>query len=176
MPVGLSVSDVVNVTVNMAPIAVPSRNFGALCIIGDTSVIDLGSRIRSYTTLDGVAGDFGTTAPEYLAADLFFSQDPQPAIVYIGRWASGSTAGVLLGGHMGTTEQAALLTSLQAITSGGLTITVDSTPHTLTTLDFSGITNLNGAATVLDTAMSAYADVRWEATQGNFLVTSHTAG
>ena len=75
---GLSVSDVVNVQVNMTPLAVPLRNFGALCIAGSSTVIDVNERIRQYSTLDGVAVDFGSTAPEFLAADLFFSQSPQP--------------------------------------------------------------------------------------------------
>jgi len=176
MPVGLSVSDVVNVSINLQPIATPARNFGALCVIGDADVIDVGSRLRQYTSLDGVAGDFGTTAPEYLAANLFFSQNPQPAVLYVGRWASGTTAGELLGGFIGTTEQATLLTTLQAIANGGFSISVDGTPHTLTGLNFTGISNLNGAATVLDTAMTAYADVVWNATIGSFIVTSHTSG
>lgn len=176
MAQGLAVSDVVQVTVNLTPVAVPTRNFGALCIIGDSDVIGTGTRIRQYSTLDGVATDFGTSAPEYLAADLFFSQSPQPSTLYVGRWAQAATPGQLVGGVIGTTAQATLLTTLQAITTGGMTISVDGTPHTLSNLDFSGISNLNGAATVLDTAMTSWADVLWDATQGQFIVTSHTAG
>jgi len=176
MAQGLAVSDVVQVTVNLSPLAIPTRNFGALCVVGDSDVIGIGTRIRQYSSLDGVASDFGTSAPEYLAADLFFSQSPQPSILYVGRWASGATAGELVGGVVGSTAQATLLSTLQAITTGGMTITVDSSPHTVSSLDFSGITNLNGAATVLDTALSSWADCAWDGVQGQFVITSHTAG
>lgn len=176
MALGLAVSDVVQVNVNLAPIAIPTRNFGALCIVGDSNVISVGSRLRQYADLDGVAADFGTTAPEYLAADLFFSQSPQPSILYIGRWASGATPGQLAGGVIGSTAQATLLTTLQAITTGGMTVSVDGTSHTLSNLDFSGISNLNGAATILDTALTSWADCAWDSVQGQFVITSHTAG
>ena len=51
---GLSVSDVVNVQVNMSPLAVPVRNFGSLCIAGPSDVIDTKERIRLYATLTAV--------------------------------------------------------------------------------------------------------------------------
>lgn len=86
MAVGLSVNDVVNVSVNMSPVAAARRNFGALLVVGGSTVISAAERVRSYTAIDGVATDFGTSAPEYLAASLFFSQSPQPSILYIGRW------------------------------------------------------------------------------------------
>src|SRR3954452_651574 len=79
---GLNVSNVVSVSINLSPIAAPLRNFGALCIAGTSGFIDPIERVREYTTLDGVAADFGSGAPEYLAADLFFSRagavQPQP--------------------------------------------------------------------------------------------------
>jgi hypothetical protein len=173
---GLSVSDVVQVSINLLPIAVPSRNFGALAILGSSNVIDVVSRIRQYTTLAGVATDFGTSAPEYLGADLFFSQSPQPAILYIARWAQTATAGELNGAEFSPGQQATLLTALQAVSAGAMTISVDGTPHSLTGLDFHLISNLNGAATVMDTALTAAADVVFDATFGRFVVTSHTSG
>jgi hypothetical protein len=176
MPIGLAVSDVVNVSVSLEPLAVPTRNFGALCIIGSSNVIGTGERVRQYTSLTGVATDFGTSAPEYLAADLFFSQSPQPSILYIGRWAYTGTNGELIGGVISPTQQTTLLSTLQGITTGGMTITVDGTSHTLSNLNFSSISNLNGAATVLQTAMAAYATVTWNANTGQFIVASLSSG
>ena len=175
MPLGLAVSDVVEVDVTLEPIAAPVRNFGALAIIGSSGVIDPGSRVRQYTTLAGVASDFGTTAPEYRAADLFFSQEPQPAILYIAEWAAAAVPGSLLGGSLSPTNQIALLSTLQAITTGSMTVTVDGTPHVLTGLNFSGITNLNGAAAVIGVALTQ-AIVLWNASQGWFEIHSRTAG
>jgi hypothetical protein len=175
MPVGLAVSDVIRVDVNLQPIAAPVRNFGALAIIGSSNVIDTGERLRQYSTLDQVASDFGTTAPEYLAANLFFSQSPQPSILYIGRWAQGPTSGALNGAVLSPSQQAALLTLLQANSTGGMTITVDGTPRTLASLDFHLITNLNGAASVIGTALTQ-ANVVWDGTNGRFRISSKTTG
>ena len=136
MPAGLAVSDVVSVTVNMEPTAVPTRNFGALLIAGPSAVIDTKERLRLYATLDQVAGDFGTTAPEYLAADLAFSQSPQPALCYIGRWAQSPTSGVLHSAIWTQAQQNVLLAQLPLITDGSFTISVDGTAHAVANLDF----------------------------------------
>lgn len=172
---GLAVDDVVTVSVSLAPQAAPTRNFGALCILGPSNVIDTASRIRQYTTLNQVATDFGTSAPEYLAADLFFSQNPQPAILYIGRWAGTATSGKLNGHVFSPAQQISLLSTLQAITTGGMTISVDGTPHTLTNLNFSAILNLNGAATIINGALTQATTV-WNSTLGRFEITSSTSG
>lgn len=42
-------------------------------------------RTKTYTTLAGVAADFATTDPEYLAASAFFGQSPNPGTLKIGR-------------------------------------------------------------------------------------------
>jgi hypothetical protein len=127
---GLSVSDVVNVQVNMTPLAVPLRNFGALCIAGPSSAIDVNERIRLYATLDGVAEDFGVFAPEYMAADLFFSQSPRPAQVYCGRFAQNGSNAVLHGGIMTPSQQINLTNSLKLVTNGSMEITIDGVART----------------------------------------------
>lgn len=76
MAKGLSVQNVVKVSVNLAPMAIGTRNFGAALIVGASPVIDISERTRQYSSLSGVVEDFGTTAPEYLAADLFFHSRP----------------------------------------------------------------------------------------------------
>jgi hypothetical protein len=48
-------------------------------------------RVRSYTSLSGVASDFGATTPEYLAAQSIFSQNPKPTKIMIGRLANKPT-------------------------------------------------------------------------------------
>lgn len=82
----LSVSDLVNVTVNVSPTAAANRGFGTLLIIGSSTVIGTTERVRAYSTLGAVATDFGMTAPEYLAANIYFAQIPRPSSLMIGRW------------------------------------------------------------------------------------------
>lgn len=171
----LSAADVVNVQSTIEPIAAATRNFGALLIIGTSSVIGPAERIRQYAALDGVADDFGTAAPEYLAADLVFSQSPQPAIVYVGRRVGSAIGGYVISKAFNASEQAALLTTLQAITAGAMSVTVDGTPRALAGLDFHSITTLGGAADVIAAALTQ-ATVVWSASTGTFTVTSKTTG
>lgn len=76
MPNLLPVSRVVQVAVQMAPLASQLRNFGAALIVGSSDVIDHVERIRTYSAseLDTIATDFGVDAPEYQAAVAFFDR------------------------------------------------------------------------------------------------------
>src|SRR5665213_2781156 len=124
---GLSVGDVVTVDVSLNPSVAQLRNFGELLILGDSGVIDVTERYRVYTSAAAISADFGGSAPEYLAASIFFGQTPQPAQVYIGAWARTATAGTLAGATLSAAQQA--LANFTAVTSGGLDITIDGTPH-----------------------------------------------
>lgn len=170
---GLNVSDVVNVQVNMAPVAAQTRNFGSLLILGDSSVIDTVERLRPYTSLSGVASDFGLSAPEYQAAALYFGQTPQPSTCYIGKWARTATPGILHGTILTAAQQA--LANFTSITSGGFQVSVDGVNKSLTGLNFSAALNLNGVASIIQTALAGATCV-WNATLGRFDITSPTTG
>ena len=169
---GLSVSDVVSVDINMAPLAIPQRNFGALCIAGSSNVIDATERVREYATLDEVVDDFGTTTPEYLAADLFFSQAPRPSILYIGRWLQTASSAVLVGAVFTPTSQPALLASLIAVTNGIFDISIGGVATHITAVDFSAQTNLNGCASVINTKLSPGASCIWSGNQFDIKTTA----
>ena len=172
---GLSVSQIVNVQVNMTPLPVPQRNFGSLVIIGPTEgVVDVGERLRGYTSLDDVAMDFGTTPPEYLAANLFFSQAPQPAFVYIGRWAQTATHGWLRGATLPLSAQS--MTTWNAIHDGSMAISIDGTPHTLSGLNFSAALNMNGVASIIQAALPSGTQVIWDASNSRFKVRGIVTG
>jgi Protein of unknown function (DUF3383) len=222
---GLSVSDVVRVDVNMAPLAVPVRNFGALCIAGSSDVIDISERIREYATLDEVATDFGSAAPEFLAAEVFFEQSPQPSICYVGRFAQTATSAVLHGGILSpvqqsqalaqlnlvtngtmqitidgtqrtvsaspailyggpfpTASQSPLITTLQGIADGSFTITINGTSHNITPIDFSTIVTLDDAGAAISAAMvtagitATTATATWNDTAGQFEIRTVATG
>ncbi|MWK54683.1 DUF3383 family protein [Pseudomonas otitidis] len=170
----LAVSDVVKVQIVLSPKAAATRDFGALLILGSSPVIDVTERIRQYSNIEGVLTDFGNTAPEYLAANYFFAQSPQPSLVYIGRWAKTATAALLKGGVLSTAQQA--MANFTAVTAGGMKITIDGTLKTLSGIDFSGATNLNGVASVLTTKLAAAGTCVWNAAYRRFEITSATTG
>lgn len=172
MPNGLPVSRLIKVNVNLTPLAAQFLNFDSLLIAGDSDVIDVSERIRSYGSLNEVASDFGTVVPEYLAAELFFSQVPQPSQLYIGRWAQSATHGLLYGAYLSASEK--LLANWTAITDGSFKISVDGgAAADVTGLDFHLQTNLNGVATVIATAM-ANAGCTWDGNR--FTLKSDTTG
>lgn len=168
----LSVNRLVNVTVNLSPLAAQRRGFGILLAAGDSDVIDGLERVRSYTDVDSVALDFGTTAPEYQAAVLYFGQSPKPATMMIGRWLRTATAGFVKGATLTATEQSMALWI--AITTGSFKITIDTVVKTLSLLDFSAQTNLNGVATVITTALAGAGTCTWDGSR--FRITSATTG
>lgn len=169
----LAVSDVVDVQIVMAPKAAATRDFGSLLILGSSNVIDTNERIRQYSTLDAVAADFGTTAPEYLAANLFFSQSPQPSLLYIGRWAETASSARLNGGALSSAQQA--MSNFTSVTAGSMKITVDGTVKTLSAMNFSAAANLNAVASIITTALAGATCV-WNANYSRFEVSSPTTG
>lgn len=105
MAQGLPVSNVVNVDVIMSAVAATGRNFGALLILGTSTVIPLTERIRQYSAIEDIGDDFGVDSPEYEAATIFFSQSPKPTLVSVGRWAK----------TLASAEEGSVETLLQAV-------------------------------------------------------------
>lgn len=173
MGTGLSVNRVVNVDIFMSPLATPRRNFGVLCVAGDSDVITGLERIRTYTSPDAIAADFGMGAPEYKAAELYFSQKPKPKVMMVARWIQAATPGSLRG-----SAAVSEITSWAAISDGAMDIEVDGVEANLTALDFSGETNMNGVASVFSAALSGAgqsgASCVWDGSQ--FVVSTTATG
>lgn len=171
MTQGLNVGRLVSVTVNLQPLAAARRGFGTLLIAGDSNVINGSERLRSYVDIESVANDFGTSAPEYLAASLYFGQSPRPDSLMIGRWLRTATAALLQGGILTAAEQA--MANWNVITSGSFKINVDGTDKSVTGLNFSTATNLNGVASAINAVLTG-ATIAWDGSR--FTVTSATTG
>jgi hypothetical protein len=172
MATTLPVSRLISVGVNLSPKAAQAQNLSSLLILGPSSVIDIKTRMRSYGTIDAVAIDFGTLAPEYQAAQLWFDQAPQPTQVLIGRWAQAASSGQLIGAALA----AGILATLQGIANGGLTMTIDAlAPQVLAGLNFAGAANLNAVAAIIDAAL-ANATVLYNSQLNRFEVMSATTG
>lgn len=174
MTQALPISRLIAVAVNLAPQAAQMQNISTLLILGSSSVIDTTERYRLYSGIDAVAADFGTVAPEYLAAVLWFEQSPQPTSLMIGRWAKTATSAVLRGATLSTAQQA--IATWNAVTTGGFSITIDGTVKNITALNFSAATNLNGVASDITTALAGAATVVWNAAYNRFELTDATTG
>lgn len=176
MPVNqaLPISNLVSVTVTLSPQAAQSQSLNSLLLLGTSAIIDTVTRIRSYTSVTQVANDFGSNAPETLAATLWFEQNPSPAQLFIGRWVKNASAGQLLGGAL--TAQQQLIANWNTIANGGFSIAIDggAVQH-VNGLNFTAAANMNGVAAVIQAAL-ANATVVWDAIYNRFEITSHTTG
>jgi hypothetical protein len=173
----LPVSKLIQVTVTITPTAAQGPNLNSAIIVGDSAIIDVQTRYRSYSGLTGVATDFGTTAPEYLAAAIFFGQNPQPTQLYIGRWAKTATNGLLFGGALTAAQQ--LLATWNAITAGAFLVIEDGVPYNISGLNFGSATNLNGVASTIQTALvaaEASSTCVWNSNYGRFQFGSGSTG
>lgn len=174
MKTTLPISRLIKVNVTLTAAAAQAQDINTLLILGSTSgVIDVVERMRAYSSLAQVAGDFGGAAPEYLAAVLWFEQKPQPTNLLIGRWAQGATHGKLLGGPLSATQQ--LLGLWRAVSDGAVTLTVDGTPQNITGLNFSTVQSMNAVASTIN-GLLAGAAVQWNSVYQRFEVTSTSTG
>lgn len=177
MAIALPISRLINVSVNLSPALAQQANFNSLLLLGTSSIIDVTSRIRAYSSLASVAADFGTLAEEYLAAVAWFGQAPQPTSLLVGRWAKTASNGQLIGGPVSAANQ--LITAWNAINNGAAQVSIDGIPYAINGMDFTASANLNGVAAVIQTALaalSAGSTVTWDSVNSRFAVTSGSTG
>lgn len=170
----IPVSKVVKVSVLTAPTFPARKGFGLLLIVGKSARLPVGQRIRFYSDIDGVAADFSGSDEEYKAAQIAFSQSPRPNEIAIGRRFDAAVAGEILGS---TTAYEKDIATWEAITDGSFVISIDGDPVTLSGIDFSGVTNLNGVASEIQTVLTAAepgATIVFDG--GRFIVRSSTTG
>lgn len=83
----LPISDIVNVIINLSPVATARKNFNLAMILGSSKIIPKEERIREYSGLDGMLDDgFLNGSPEYKAAKIFLMQETHPKRFAIGYW------------------------------------------------------------------------------------------
>lgn len=170
----LPVSGVVAVSVQLTPAGAQAQSLSNLLVLGTSAIIDTVERYRTYSSLSAVASDFGTVVQEYLAAQKWFAQTPQPTSLIIGRWVNASSQGGLRCGTLSAAAQA--IATWNAITTGAFKLTKDGgAPTDITGLNFSGAANMNAVAAIIQTALTGVTCV-WNATYSRFELQSGTTG
>ncbi|MBX4259735.1 DUF3383 domain-containing protein (plasmid) [Clostridium estertheticum] len=83
----LPLSDIVNVSINVGPVSSVRTGFNVALIVGVSAIISSKTRVKTYSKIGDMSEDgWLGTEPEYLAAQIYFSQSPIPSSVVIGRW------------------------------------------------------------------------------------------
>lgn len=170
----LPISRIVNVAVNLSPAGAQSQSLSDLLILGTSTVIDPTERMRTYASLSAVATDFGTSAEEYLAAQAWFAQLPQPTQIRVGRWAKTAAAGGLRCAPLTVAQQA--LSVWNAISAGKFSVSINGAAASdIGPLNFSAAANLNAVASTISAALTDATCV-WNATYSRFEFASTTTG
>lgn len=149
------ISDVIRVSAEVRAGGVARKEFGRTLLLTVDATLSAGGagKVQAFARMADVAEVFGSTTEPYQAAQIYFQQVPRPKNLLIGRWANVATPTTLTGGAH------AALADLQAITDGSFTLGGQEYAG----LDLSGVTDLAGVATALQTALRAGPDVRVDA-------------
>lgn len=169
----LPISLLINVDVNLTPAAAQTQSLSDLLILGSSPVIDPTERLRIYPSIEAVAADFGTSAVEYLAALLWFQQAPQPDQVQIGRWANADTPAQVIGAPLSSAQQA--IANFTAFANPAFFFYNGGVPRTIVGASMAAVTNLNGVASILQTALAAAvggSTVVWDSVNDRFVLTT----
>jgi hypothetical protein len=160
--------------VQLTPAGAQAQSLSNLLLMGTSAIIDTTERYRIYGTLESVADDFGLLAIEYLAAQKWFSQTPQPTELLIARWVNAASKGGLRGGTLSAAQQA--MSVWTAITTGSFKIAKDGAAGTdITGLNFAAAANLNAVAGIIQAALTGIT-CKWNSVYQRFEFESATTG
>ena len=152
----IPVSSVVNVSIAVGATFPARAGFGTLNIVtAETGVIGIAERIRSYSNLDGVTGDWPSNSEVVKAATAYFSQQPKPTSLKVSTRYPTAQAAQLRGGSV--TDATALL----AVADGSFNINIDGVANDITGLNFT-----DAEVTLDDIAASIQAGIQAIATGG----------
>lgn len=172
----LSVSRVVSVSVVLTPAGAQAQSLSDMLVLGTSEVIDPSERYRVYTGLSDVAADFGLLAQEYLAAQKWFAQAPQPTELIVGRWVNAASKGGLRGATLSAAGQA--IAAWNAVTTGAFKVAKNGGALTdVTGLNFAAAANLNAVAAIIQAAAGMTGTtVVWNSFYQRFEFQSTTTG
>lgn len=171
MPTNLPISRLIKVNVNLAPAAAQAQNLSTLLVLTAEDIIDVVERLRTYTTLDAVASDFGTNSIAYACAVLWFEQAPQPSALKIGRWAKSATSAILRCGLLSAYQQA--IAAWNAVTTPGFELDVNGQPLSFHPATFAAAANMPAIAGIIQTALAAQVagtTCTWDANYNRFQI------
>ena len=171
----ISISDIVNVSIAVAPNAVATDGFGPLLFMSKEFIPVMGELpVQSFASLKELQDKF-PSGEIYKAGTAWYGQKPTPKTMLVGAITSETTVPAAPASIVGGT--ASVLAAIKAITAGGLVITVNGNVVALTALDFSDAADFDAVATILNGAFTtAGAGVSVTQVTGKFTITTTLTG
>lgn len=144
-------------------------------ILSENAAIPYGA-VLPFSSPQEVGSFFGLTSVEYQMAQIYF-QGPNgatitPGTLYFAGYQSAAVGAWLRSGSLASMT----LTELQALT-GTLTININGTPATSSSINLSAATSFSNAATIIQAAFTSPGfTVTYDSQRAGFLFTSSTTG
>lgn len=164
-------STYIPVTSEVETLVSSQKVFAGISLTANTT-IPTTDILQKFTSLAEVGTYFGTSSTEYTVASKYFaaakSSNLRPPYIYFGKYIVVAIAPYLNSSK--NTNTAALLTALQAITAGDITVSVNGTTYATTAINLSSATSLSNVATLLTTAITT-ANTALNSSGANFTIT-----
>ena len=129
----------------------PGLTFAGL-LLSQSELLPAG-RVVQFASAQAVANYFGSLSEEASMASMYFSgyvnTTSLPDKIFFARY-NGEAVGAWLRGAKYTGN----LAVLQAVTNGTMVISIDNTPHTLSSVDLSAATSFSQVAEAIQTALT----------------------
>ena len=125
------ISEIVRISSRVIPRGELRKTFGVTLFITTDNNDVLSAvgpnRIRTYSSLSEVGADFPTDSEPYLAAKVYFAQEPFPKALMVGRWAKANVPSRLVSGvHEESAPTAAMMNASATYSLIGKTGTINS--------------------------------------------------
>ena len=131
--------------------------------------------VQSFASADAVSAFFGPASAEYALAQTYFlgfdNSTVKPGTLLFAPFVATARAAWLQSGSLAGMT----LAQLQALT-GVITVTMNGTVKTSTTINLSAATSFSNAATIIAAAFTTGPTVTWDAVKSCFIFTSTTTG
>jgi len=115
-----------------------------------------------FTSANEVGAYFGTTSEEYLRALFYFSwiskSGNSAPLISFARWVDVDVAAEIFGFPITTS-----LSTFQGISNGAFNLTIDTTTHLISGLNFTATVSLAGVAGVIQAGINAETGLDWTA-------------
>lgn len=144
-------------------------------ILTANTAVPIGS-VSQFSTSDAVSAFFGAESTEANLAAVYFAgfdnSTAKPGNLLFWQYPTAPVSAYLRGGSLA----AMTLTQLKAIAAGVMTITVDGSLKTSTSIDLSSSTSFSDAATKITAGFTGGPTVTYDAQRAAFVATSSTTG
>lgn len=176
---GLSLSNIVNVQLNITPTAPSRKNFGMMALFTPEvgAVFNNNSTLyQVYTSQQQIEADFGVDSETAKASSYFWMQTPKPKQMLVARWLRTDRSLNAVKASLRGTPVTTNLNQFKQITDGCFSIVVKGKEQVVQGVDLTGINSFDDIATAINTAGVTNVTVSYDAVGTRFIFEAKTAG